>query len=298
MKSAFVIGATGYVGFNVATAFRRAGYRVWGLTRTEEKRRLLARNEILPIVGSMQDPASYRSVAESCEVFIQAAADYQNDQIALDKKTVEALIAIAEGSSGAKTVIYTSGVWVLGNTGGKAVTEATPLHPLKIVAWRPAHEQAVLQAGGIVLRPGCVYGKQGGLTAPWFDGATNKKDLTLVGDGKNRWAMVHADDLAEAYLLAAEKGKRGEVYNIADGSRATLRETVEAVARATGYSGKISFTPLAEAAKTMGDFAAALAIDQQVDASKAARELGWHPRRSGFIQDVEAYLASWRAAQR
>ena len=33
----FVTGATGYIGFNVATAFRRAGHEVWGLARSQEK---------------------------------------------------------------------------------------------------------------------------------------------------------------------------------------------------------------------------------------------------------------------
>ena len=42
----FVTGATGYVGWSVATAFRRAGHRVWGLTRSEVKARRLA--QILP----------------------------------------------------------------------------------------------------------------------------------------------------------------------------------------------------------------------------------------------------------
>src|SRR4029450_1243631 len=105
-----------------------------------------------------------------------------------------------------KTFLYTSGVWVYGSTGDQPADETTPLTPLHLVAWRPAHEQMVLSATnvrGIVFRPGCVYGKPGSLTAAWFEGAS-KGDLSVVGDGKNRWAMVHVDDVAEAYVRAAE----------------------------------------------------------------------------------------------
>src|SRR5207247_780003 len=35
----FVTGATGYVGSSVATAFRRAGHHIWGLTRSQAKAR-------------------------------------------------------------------------------------------------------------------------------------------------------------------------------------------------------------------------------------------------------------------
>ncbi|MCB0300059.1 MAG: NAD-dependent epimerase/dehydratase family protein [Calditrichaeota bacterium] len=52
----FITGATGYIGFNVALAFRRAGYEIWGLTRSREKARLLLQSEIHPVIGSLDEP--------------------------------------------------------------------------------------------------------------------------------------------------------------------------------------------------------------------------------------------------
>ena len=88
----FVTGATGYVGFNVASAFRRAGHDVWGLVRSPEKSETLAMNEIHPVMGSMEQPQSYLSIAEECSVFIHAAFDMQADTVALDKTTVETML--------------------------------------------------------------------------------------------------------------------------------------------------------------------------------------------------------------
>jgi nucleoside-diphosphate-sugar epimerase len=295
----FITGATGYIGFNVSMAYRRAGHEVWGLTRSEEKARLLARHEIRPVMGSMQQPGSWEAAAQNCSVLIHAAVDYQTDPFALDKQTVEFLLSLSGKGSRPKTLIYTSGVWVYGSTPGMLVDETTPLNPPKMVARRPATEQLVLNAGGmrgLVIRPGCVYGHQGGLTGMWF-AAANANELTAVGDGSNRWTMVHADDLADAYLRAGESGLSGEVFNITDRSRWSVGEMLAAVARVTGYAGKIKFIPVAEAAKSMGDFAECLALDQHVDARKAVRLLGWQPKHGGFVDDIAAYFMSWKAAQ-
>jgi nucleoside-diphosphate-sugar epimerase len=109
--------------------------------------------------------------------------------------------------------------------------------------------------------------------------------------------MVHADDLANAYLRAGESGLSGEVFNITDRSRWSVGEMLAAVARVTGYSGKITFVPVAEAAKRMGDFAECLALDQHADGRKAVRLLGWKPQHGGFVDDAETYYMSWKAAQ-
>jgi len=296
----FITGATGYIGFNVAMAYRRAGHEVWGLTRTEEKARMLARHEIRPVVGRMQQPEGWAAAAKDCAVLIHAAVDYQTDPFALDRQTVEFLLSLAQPGPRPKTLIYTSGVWVYGDTRGRLVDETTPLTPPKMVVPRPATEKLVLDSSGVrglVIRPGCVYGYQGGLTGMWFAGAVQGQNLSAVGDGANRWTMVHADDLADAYLRAGESGLCGEVLNITDRSRWSIADMLAAVAGATGYTGRIQFVPVAEAAKSMGDFAECLALDQHVDARKAVRLLGWQPKHGGFVDDVETYFLSWKAAQ-
>lgn len=296
----FITGSTGYIGFSVALAYRRAGHEVWGLVRSDSKARMAAMHEIHPVIGTMQSPESWQEAAKNCSVLIHAAADYQADTLALDRQTVELLLSLGKQGPQPKTVIYTSGVWVYGNTRGKLVDEMTSLNPPPLVTRRPATEQLVLASSdvrGIVMRPGCVYGRQGGLTGLWFEGAVKEKQLTAVGDGSNRWAMVHADDLADAYLRAGEREMDGQIFNITDRSRWSVRDMVAAVARSSGYGGDVRFVPVAEAAKTMGEFAECLALDQHVDARKAVRLLGWQPRHGGFVDAAETYFMSWKAAQ-
>ncbi len=296
----FLTGATGYIGFNAALALRRAGHEVWGLARSGEKALTLSKNEIHPVLGDMQKPATYASIAEQCSVLIHAAVDYQAGVVAPDKLLTETFLNTAKRGAQPKTFIYTSGIWVNGNTGDQLVDETTPLNPLTLVAWRPAHEQMVLNASNmrtLVLRPGCVYGKQGGLSGMWFSSAYNEKALRVIGDGNNRWAMVHADDLAEAYVRAAESNYSGEIFNIIDRSRASVREMANAIARVTNYAGEIHYVPVAEAAKTLGDFAECLAVDQHIDGRKAARLLGWQPKHGGLADGIASYFEAWKAAQ-
>ena len=109
--------------------------------------------------------------------------------------------------------------------------------------------------------------------------------------------MVHADDLADAYVRAAESGLTSEIFNVTDRSRFTALEMATAAARAAGFRGDVRPTPLEEARKTMGDFAEALALSQHVDARKTVRLLGWQPRHGGFLDDVDLYYHAWKASQ-
>lgn len=293
-----VTGASGYIGFGVACALRRAGHEVYGLVRREAAKIQLQRAEIHPVMGTMQEPMALQSTIDQCSVLIHAAADYQADTFKLDRLMIDALLNTKRGAQ-PKTVIYTSGVWVYGDTGDELVDETAPLRPARQVKIRPEIERLVLEhphVRGLVIRPGCVYGGRGGLTGMWFSD-DQKGVIKIIGDGNNRWAMVHVEDLAEAYLRAAESGLKGEIFNITDRSRSSVNEMAEAAIKAAGGHAKFVYVPLAEAEKNMGDFAECLALNQHVDSRKAVRMLGWQPRRGGFVDGVANYYAAWKAWQ-
>jgi len=298
----FVTGASGYVGGAAARALRRAGHRVFGLVRNEAKARAVEAHEITPVLGDLADPTTYTSVAARCAVVVHAAFDNNSRGIPKDRAVVEGLLEATRRGGGAqtRTLIYTSGVWVHGDTRGALVDETSPLDPLPLVSWRPPHESLVLAADGVrglVLRPGCVYGGAGGMPGQWFASAADGVPPEVVGDGGNRWALVHIDDLGEAYRLAAESGVTREVLNIVERSSETVREMAVAAARAAGLSGEIRSRPLIDARKALGPFADALAADQRIDGGKAERILGWHPRHRGFVAEADAFYRAWRASR-
>jgi nucleoside-diphosphate-sugar epimerase len=283
----FVTGATGFIGRAAAEALRRRGHRVAGLTRSAAKARSLAAAEIEPVVGDMRDPKAWERAGWEADVLVHCAVEYGADYERLDREAVAALLGF-----GGK-VVYTSGVWQYGAGGPFHETEAFSGKPL--MPWRSEHEKRVLAAKGLVLRPGCVYGGTGGLTGLWFQGAVEGKAAPIVGDGANRWAVVHVADLADLYVRAAESSLSGEMFNAADGSRFTVREMAEAASRAAGAGGAVNALAFADAEKAYGGMAHGLALDQSVDAAKAGRLLGWAPRFKGFPPDAGLFFAAWNA---
>lgn len=295
----FVAGASGYIGSAVTAELARAGHQVLGLVRTQARGHRIAINEVQPVIGDMQTPESWLPAARNCQVLIHCAVEYSPEGPELDARTGSALVDAATAAGLPRLIIYTSGCWVYGNTGPEAVDESSPLNPFPVVAWRPEHEQQILRADSgpvrtIVLRPGCVYGGSGGLTATWFASAAESGAARVIGDGRGRWAMVHVADLALAYRLAAESPSRREVFNLSDRSRFTIQACAEAASHAAGGGGRVTTVPVEDAAEEMGPFAEALAADQNIDSSKAARQLGWHPRHGGFVDGVSRYYLAWK----
>jgi nucleoside-diphosphate-sugar epimerase len=295
----FLTGASGYLGLAVAVAFRRAGHRVSGLARSAAAAEVLMRHEVAPVLGALETPERYQEAAARADVVAHLAVDYGADTAAVDEQTVRALLGVAVEAREPKRLLYTSGVWVYGDTGSGVADEAHPPRPPRAVAWRPEIERLVLEAPrmrGVVLRPGVVYGGRGGLTGMWFAGAT-AGELRIPGEGANRWAMVHVDDLADAYVRAAEADVTGEVFNLTDETTATLGELARAAGDAVGHREAVVTTSLAEASVRLGPLAEALALDQRVSSERARRALGWRPRHGGFVVEAVTYFAAWRANQ-
>lgn len=296
----FVTGASGFIGSAVAHALARAGHDVVGLIRSDAKARELALHEGRAVVGSLDDPTSWRAHAESADALVHCAKEVSARGFELDRQTIAVLGDAAAKSGKPRVLVYTSGVWVYGHTGDAKVDESTPRNPIALVKERAASEDLVLgaQRGNVrtmVLRPGCVYGGSGSLTASWFAHAAKDGAARIVGDGRNRWAMVHRDDLADLYVRAIESKQSG-VFNATEPTRSTVRECAEAASRAVGASGRVTSIPLDEARKALGPFADALALDQHIVSDRSTKLLGWTPRHGGFVAGVERYAIAWRAS--
>lgn len=297
----FVTGSTGYIGGRVAAAFRRAGHRVFGLARSSEKARGLAREEIVPVLGDLAEPESFLAVARGCDVFVHCASENSSATVARDRAAIDAFLSASRDTQAPRAFLYTSSVWVYGDTGGRTVDETAPLAPLGLARWRLEHEQLVLAATSarlrtLVLRPGCAYGGAGGLTVPWFASAV-AGEVEMVGDGTNCWATVHVDDVAEAYVLAAERAPGGEALNISDGTNPRVGEMVAAVAAAAGIPGRIAELAPDEAAEKFGPLAEGLDAHQKIANARAKAALGWHPRHASFVSEADLYYAAYRAHQ-
>ena len=276
----FITGATGYVGGAVAAALRDRGHEVAALVRPESDASELRERGAFIISGDLGTLPELTAALSAYDALVHAAFSTQ-DAVAQDRIAVETL------SSQKGFFLFTSGVWVLGNSNGKTLTESSPVNPLPLVAWRPPHEKLALANGrGAVIRPGCVYGGKQSLLAGWFASADQNQPLKIVGDGKNRWAMVELHDLADCFVRVIEQRATG-IFHAVDDTRSTLNECARAV---TPY-GKIEHVP------GEGPFAAALLANQNVSSDATRQKLGWTPRRM-FVSSVDEQWQEWKAVTR
>ena len=283
----FVTGSTGYVGSAVVRALVAAGHEVGGLVRSVEKEAAVRKAGAVPVFGNLHDPETYQHFAAESQAVVHCAfEDAETDGLA-----AEELAGALQAEGGEKTLVYTSGVWVLGASPAAADESAPTDHPFAMVAWRPAVERFVLSRGNhglacAVVRPGLVYGRTGGLFAGWFRSAAAGEGVRYVGEGQNRFPPVHVDDLAQLYRLIVERRARGLFHGV-DGSAPTMAEAARRVSEAGGSKGRTSSWPLAQARQRLGALADALALDQVVVTRRAA-ELGWKPRRPFVESAAEA----------
>lgn len=69
------------------------------------------------------------------------------------------------------------------------------------------------------------------------------KDTVEVYGGSQKREFLHAEDAARGMLAVAEKGKRGEAYNLGTNAdtQVTIRELAETIAELTSYTGTIHY---------------------------------------------------------
>jgi len=286
----FLTGATGYIGSAVTEALQKAGHQVSGIARTAEKVKQLEARGVRASLGDILKPDAVAALARTADGVIHTANTNDASSAQADAGVVRAILNSLEGTG--KLFLYTSGVWVLGSTGNYVADENTPVNPTPLVAQRPAIEKEVLgykshSVRTIVIRPAVVYGRGGGMPAMLTQSAREAGAARYVGDGQSRWAFVNVDDLAQLYVLALEKAPAGTLYNAAQGPSYHIGEVAEAASIGAGAKGKTQAIPLEEARKTMGVFADALVLDQQVSGEKAKKELGWSPRAPSLLDDLK-----------
>lgn len=296
-----VTGGTGYIGNAVVAALCRAGHDVAATVRSREKARSVERFGARAVDGDIARPDTLAAEVKRADAVVHAASASSADSGRIDRALVEWLLDAVAQSDGLRRFVYTSGVWVLGDTAEKMVDEsAATTHAAKIVAWRPAVEELIDNgmARGItawIIRPGVVYGGAGGITGMMFASAERDGAVRVIGDGKNHWSVVHRDDLADLYVRVVEQAPAGHIFNATDSSRLTVRVIAEALSRAAGCGGRVSAMPLDEARKGMGEVADALALDQHVSGVLAERLLGWEPKHRSLVGEAEALCRSYKA---
>lgn len=241
----FVTGATGFIGGQVAARLLAQGHEVIALVRNPEKASHLAAMGARIQPGDLLDAERVVAGMRGADGIYHLAAWVQ-----MGARDDRAYRVNVEGTRNVLTAmrdlgipkgVYTSSVAVYSDTDGELVDETFRhdgpwLTEYDRTKWL-AHYQVALpmMAEGlplVIVQPGLVYGPVEGNPIQQAFELYLKRQLPAV-PSQTSFSWTHVADVTDGHLLAMERGRVGEAYNLT-GPRHSLVETFELCEQLTG----------------------------------------------------------------
>jgi nucleoside-diphosphate-sugar epimerase len=301
-----VTGSTGLIGYGLVKALISRGDRVRALVRNPERARQALPAAVELVEGDITAPETLGAAVRGVETVFHAAGmpeQWQRDETVFDRVNRQGTKNVLEASllAGVRRVVYTSTMDVFAAPPGGTLRETLVDDRPKPTAYERSKQAAEREVEGIEHRgldvvyvnPGAVYGPSLATTAlnAFFARLLADKVPLLPPGGM---PIVFIDGVVQAHLAAAELGRRGERYLVAD-EYLSMPELAQKALAAAGSTRSVPKTAPALLLKVIAALSAPLARlfgfqpliapgelsfllwRVRVDASKAERELGFRP---------------------
>lgn len=300
----FVAGGTGVMGRRLAPQLVARGHQVTATTTSVGKLGLLEQLGAEGVVMDGLDAASVGdavaaarpdaivnqmtglSVAHAGKPNLRKAERFFATTNRLRSEGTDHLLAAAE-AVGVSNIVAQSHASFNGiREGGWVKTEEDPLEVVEGTKAITHLEDAVVRAGGAVLRYGGFYGPGANDDQVML---VRKRLFPLVGGGTGYFSWVHVDDAASATVLAVEQKAKG-VFNIVDDEPAPVGEWLPYLAKCAGAKPPRR-VPAWLARLLAGEMVVGMMTEGRgFSNAKAKRELGWELRypswREGFKEGL------------
>jgi len=301
-----ITGGAGYFGSVLTDRARAQGHdvAVFDLNPPEDP-------TVEHVIGDVRDIDAVRRALVNADIVLHNVAQVP---LAKDRElfwsvnvigTANVLLAARDAQVG--KVVHTSSSAIFGIPEHNPVVETTPPRPLE--AYGKAKLEAECLCGDVVasgldvsiVRPRTVLGHgRLGIMAILFEFVADGAPVFVLGSGANTYQFVHAEDLAEACLLAALR-PGSATYNIGCGEFATMRETLQALVDHAGTGSHVVSLPAKPAQLAMRVLGQSSLVpfapyhwllygeSLWFDTTKAETELGWSPTYSNASAVIDSY---------
>jgi dihydroflavonol-4-reductase len=303
---ALVTGANGFTGSHLVRALEQRGASVVGLVRKSSNLARLSDCHLQLVYGEITDRDALKAAITGVDTVFHTAAYVELglvDEDEMERVNVggtQAVLEVAQ-AAGVSKMVYCSTIGVFGDTKGEVVNET---FQRRQTDFSSAYDRTKYQAQQLVdefaqrgfpvvsVLPSGIFGCDDPHFGPVMQQFL-KGRLKLWAGGDRITGIVHVDDLAEAMILAAEKGV-SQHYIISAGEL-TTREMFEILSQQTSIPvpheapeplvrllGSL-FDPIGRLFKWQPPLSRERVhyiYDRcvRVDATRAYQELGWHPR--------------------
>jgi dihydroflavonol-4-reductase len=293
-----ILGATGFIGGQIARAALAGGLQVRGMRRRPSATGAVGDLDIEWVTGDLADPASLVTAMRGCPLVFHAAGYYPHRARDIQETVRHGVTGMrnvlnAAGTAGVKRLVYTSALTTIGPPADPSrlaneydlYTSCSVRNPYYEVKWAMEMEAMRAAAQGlqvIIVLPTAVFG-------PGDVKPTTSSLLLTVAQGRvpsyveGTINFVDGRDVAAGHIAAAKRGKPGQRY-LLGGHNLTIREMLSIAADAAGRRPpgiKLPLRFVRAAAGLGGKLGIAgthhlRAIDywQPLDTSRAQAELG------------------------
>ena len=292
MKKAIVTGAAGFAGYHLTEKLIEAGYNVYAIVRLgsahNQRLRHFSEETLHVIELEMRDIAGLSNhIKEPCDAFFHLAwgggrynYEAQSENISW---TLTALEQAAKLSC--KKFVCTGSQAEYGLVPmDHIITEDLRPNPFcdygsaKVAAFYLANIRA--KALGIELVWGRIfslYGRYepGSRMLPFLINELKKRHDVSLSSCRQNWDYLYAADAAEAMIALGERGRAGEIYNIANGDFAPLKDFTEAVRKHCASFNNDKIVPVIHYGEDPDPF-----VSLQPSVEKIRRDTGWRAKTS------------------
>ncbi len=315
---ALVTGATGFIGSHLVEYLLNRGDDVTCLARDPRRLRWLDPSRVKLIEGDCTDPNLSRRLREGFDSVFHLAGITKtlnrDEFFRVNGRGTGNLGAALVESGQASRLVYLSSLAAAGpsNDGHPLRESETPQPVSDYGRSKLDGEKALTTLGApipwVIVRAPIIYGPRDRDLLPFFKCAKRRVALSL--GGRRTFSLCYVDDLVDGLHLAAERGRPGETYYVAESNPRSWNEIWEAIGEALGVRlHTISFPPalLGAAAWAWEGVARVTGVQPLLnrdkaceirephwvcDPGKAGRELGFTsstPLRTGMQRVVEWY---------
>jgi dihydroflavonol-4-reductase len=252
----FVTGASGFIGANLVHELTRRGFGVKALLRPGSDVRGLSGARFEAVEGDLSDQGRLEAAMRGCEWCFHVAASYHlwlRDYAPMYAANVQGTrtAVAAAAAAGCKRIVYTSTVGCIGlprPSNGQVtptdeatlVNEAQMSGHYKRSKWQA--EQAALDLARqgmpvVIVNPSAPIGPRDVKPTPTGKVIVDFLNRAMPAYLETGLNWVHVQDVVAGHILAAEKGRIGERYILANAEgNWTLKEAFAVLEEITGVA--------------------------------------------------------------